>query len=93
MVGIAGYKSADWPRSREFKEDADKLPATCELWLQIPERAVKSLEKVGLVPVKAEVDPEVLVAWSGARNLKVDTIACTRYANERAHEFYVNGRS
>lgn len=88
VAGIVWYKSSeDYHKVLLIMEDAFKLPDTYEDFLKRFGESVAFAEMNGMIPVKAELDPETFPAWCKARSLNVDATGRETYANFVAYEY------
>ena len=83
-VGIAWYRAQDYDRILKIMTDGPQLPSTYHEWREKSEQLESDLKRLGHTVLRAIVDPEIFPMWCGARGLKVDADARTKFSNELA---------
>jgi hypothetical protein len=65
----------------EIFEDSANLPATYEEWLPVGEKALSTVEKSGMLPVKAIIEPEAFARWCALHNQPLNSKGRMAYGN------------
>lgn len=91
VIGVPWYKREQYDEILRVMEDASLLPRTYDAWLQAAEKVFESQERIGIVAVKAYVDPATFPDWCRARGLTVNAAARIQYASTTAADAYRQG--
>ncbi len=79
-IVIAWYRPSQWDRLLEISLDADELEKTYQEWITQAEEKIDKMKKIGLNPVKIDVDVEKLKKWCEKVNQPIDGSARVEYA-------------
>jgi len=78
-VGVAWYRPEQWQRLREVSIDKDVLEETHAEWVQNAEKALQEMRRLGMDPVKVDVDVEELLQWCESQHIAVSGEARSTY--------------
>lgn len=86
VVGLTWFKDeGDFKKALSlFDNAAAEMPLTYEDFLIVFDEAMKKVRDEGLIPIKAEIDPESFLSWCRARNVKSDHWGRLLFCNETA---------
>ena len=86
IAGMVWYRREEYESILTVMEDAIKLPRTYTSWLSQAEANEKEAQRIGLITIRAFIDPKTFPAWCLSRGYKIDAEARKQFANLAAKE-------
>lgn len=83
-IAVAWYNRKTFDRIRQFEPDGGGLQDTFEDWLKDAQRVVLELAMRGIRIERINVDPDTLLAFCRAREIKSDSAARAAFVVEVA---------
>jgi len=70
VFGIGFYRKEQWPLLLETAEDRAELEDTYEEWELNLKKSMEHMRKLGMNPLKVDMDVKELLRWCKSRDLK-----------------------
>jgi len=94
VIGIAWYKDEDtYRRALEVFTDSQNMPATFEDWKAIVGKQVELIKDTGNSAIRADIDPEIFVAWCASRGIVADSWGRTAFVRHVEIEYLKTGKA
>jgi hypothetical protein len=85
-MGLAWYRPWQWERLRELAADGETIEKTYAEWLDAVQKRMPDLHRVGIFPVKVDVDVDELAAWCEQAGVPLDGGARARFVAEKTQK-------
>jgi hypothetical protein len=93
VIGIAWYKdAATYRRALEIFTDAENMPASFEDWKALVGRQCEIIKENGDSALRADIDPETLLAWCASRGHKANAQGRIAFVNHVVLEYQKTGK-
>jgi trans-aconitate methyltransferase len=88
VAGIVWFKSqADYGAILAISEDAGTMAQTYDAWLTGANKIFEHVKSRGMLPIRAEIDPETFAGWCKGRSLRINAQGRSEFANWKAVEY------
>ncbi len=91
-VTLNWYRREDYARLLTIFEDAEKLPATFDEWLNKAEHGEEMLSKSGKRVIRVVIGPDEFTAWCATQKLKLDAHGRNQFSTFKARDI-IRGRN
>ena len=85
-LALPWFTRSDYPALLELFSDSNKLPTTCDAWLERAERIELEFQKAGFGVSKTWIRPIPFAAWCDERNISPNQVARLIFVNEAAQD-------
>jgi hypothetical protein len=82
VLGVGFYRKEQWPLLLETADDRAELEDTYEEWVVNLKKSLENMRKLGIEPLRVDIDIHELNAWCTAQGLKRDGEARAEFIAE-----------
>jgi hypothetical protein len=88
LVGavVCWYRREDWDKFKVLADDHAMFSGTYDDWLRRAEKAVETVKRSGMSPIRFTINPDDLKTWCASKGLKINSKARNSFAVERTNE-------